>query len=91
MALVLKQMGRAEEASTYLRKAEQSRHLTDLLKSVNTPRGRQDRALMREIGETCEALGQYAEARAWYRLALALDPLDAAIQQSLYRLRDQAH
>jgi tetratricopeptide (TPR) repeat protein len=88
IALVLKQVDKPEKAAPYLRMAEQWRHMTDLLQRVNTPEGRHDGVLLRQLGETCEALGQYAEARAWYQLALALDPLDAAIQHSLYRLRD---
>ena len=38
------------------------------------------------LGAACEAAGRLGEARAWYRLAIARDPLDEASQRALYRL-----
>ena len=43
---------------------------------------------MRELGAACAALDRKGEARAWYKLAIALDPLDAESQQALFRLND---
>ena len=50
---------------------------------------RRDPDLLRHLGEACEDVDRPAEARAWYRLALGLDPSDAVIQRALYRLRDR--
>jgi tetratricopeptide (TPR) repeat protein len=88
LALVLQRSGQEEEAAALQKQAEQWRGMTSMLQRAQAPEGRHDRALMRQLGETCEALGQLAQARAWYRLALALDPLDPSVQQSLYRLRE---
>jgi tetratricopeptide (TPR) repeat protein len=40
-----------------------------------------------ELGRACEAAGLRDEARGWYGLAIDRDPLNAAAQQALYRLR----
>ena len=42
---------------------------------------------MRALGAACEAVRRLPEARAWYNLAVQTDPLDAAAQKALYRLR----
>ena len=47
-----------------------------------------DADLMRQIGAACAALGRKEEARAWYKLAIGLDPLDSIAQQALFRLND---
>jgi Flp pilus assembly protein TadD len=90
LSLVLKQVGELEEANRSQSRAEQWRHLTSLLQKSKTSGNREDKAVLTQLGEACEALGQNAEARAWYRLALARDPLDTALQKSLYRLRGPA-
>jgi tetratricopeptide (TPR) repeat protein len=89
LALALRLQGRGDEAAGHEKTVEHRRSLRDLLeKAKNAGRGlNQD--LFRQLAETCEAIGRSAEARAWYRLALISDPLDPALQQSLYRLRDR--
>ena len=61
-------------------------HLDHLVQNARPPARRQDPALLREIGDACRALSRRDEARAWYRLALARDPLDAELQKLLYQL-----
>ncbi|MGC8642311.1 MAG: tetratricopeptide repeat protein [Isosphaeraceae bacterium] len=87
LALVYRQMGRTEEASQYRRRADQWRTLSDLLFKASNPDANTDLSLQKQLGETCEALHRPAEARAWFELALRLDPTDTSIQRSLYRLR----
>jgi len=41
---------------------------------------------LRGLVEACEAVGLLPEALAWYRLAIARDPLDARAQGALHRL-----
>jgi hypothetical protein len=41
---------------------------------------------MRRIGAACAAMDRYPEARAWYKLAIARDPLDSEAQQALFQL-----
>jgi tetratricopeptide (TPR) repeat protein len=87
LSVVLKQTGDLKGAASAQRRAEQWRHLTSLLQKAHVFNIRNDKALLIELGEACEVLGQLPEARAWYRLALAQDPLDPAVQKSLYRAR----
>jgi tetratricopeptide (TPR) repeat protein len=89
LSLVLKQWGDLREAASIQKQADQWRHLRTLLQKSKTFDIRTDKSLLTQIGEACEALGQTPEARAWYRLALREDPLDPAVQKSLYRVRDR--
>jgi tetratricopeptide (TPR) repeat protein len=88
LSAVLKQLGDREGAAAAQKRAEEWRRLTNLLQKAHVLHIR-DKALFTQLGETCEALGQFPEARAWYRLALDQDPLDPAVQKSLYRVRDR--
>jgi tetratricopeptide (TPR) repeat protein len=46
-----------------------------------------DSALIRALGTTCAALSRYDEARAWFKVAIAREPLDSQAQQALFRLK----
>jgi tetratricopeptide (TPR) repeat protein len=87
---VLRQLGDQQAAASVQRQVQHWRHLRTLLQKATTFHLRTDKTLLTQLGETCEDLGQRPEARAWYQLALAQDPLDPAVQKSLYRLRDRA-
>jgi len=89
LSLALKQMGEWEGATATEKQLDLWRRLTSLLQKSKTFDIRNDKTLLTQLGEVCEALGQVPEARAWFRLALAQDPLDTAIQKSLYRVRAQ--
>jgi tetratricopeptide (TPR) repeat protein len=65
--------------------------LSTLIQRAALPEARHDAGLMRQLGETCAALNRTAEARAWYKLAIAVDPLDSLAQQALFRLDDASH
>ena len=43
-----------------------------------------------KLGRACEAAGLVYEARGWYMLVIARNPLDNEAQQGLHRLRDSA-
>jgi tetratricopeptide (TPR) repeat protein len=88
LSAMLKQLGDREGADSAQRQADLWRRLTSLLQKAHVHHIR-DKALFTQLGETCEALGQFPEARAWYRLALDQDPLDPDVQKSLYRVRDR--
>jgi tetratricopeptide (TPR) repeat protein len=90
LSAALEQLRDWEGASSTQKQAEQWRHLTSLLQKSTVFQIRTDKTLLTQLGEACEALGQIPEARAWYRLALAQDPLDPAVQKSLYRVRFRA-
>jgi len=60
--------------------------LNTLIQRAATPQARRDPVLLRELGAACAALHRNAEARAWYALAIAGDPLDSESQRALFRL-----
>jgi tetratricopeptide (TPR) repeat protein len=77
-------------AAPYLRDAKAYDTLGALLTRAANPANRHDAALLRALGAACEAVHRLPEARAWYNLAVQTDPLDAAAQKALYRLRRPA-
>lgn len=89
LSLVLKQLGDAKAVAPIQAKLDRWHGMTVLLQKARTFNIRNDKALLTRIGEDWESLGQAAVARAWYRLALSQDPLDSALQQALFRLRDE--
>jgi tetratricopeptide (TPR) repeat protein len=56
------------------------------LQSLTLQPGPDEPTAWRELGALCEAAGRLPEARAWYRLAIARDPLDFQAQEGLFRL-----
>ena len=91
LALALQKLGQADQAAVYRQQFQQWRHLSDLLEKVRqSAQARRDPDLIQKVAAACENVGQLPEARAWYRLALAQDPLDPALQSSLHRVRDRA-
>ena len=54
---------------------------------ATTSEGENDSTLPARFGAACEAAGRFAEARAWYRLAIVRDPLDEHSQHAIFRLR----
>jgi Flp pilus assembly protein TadD len=61
--------------------------LNTLVQKAASPRSRDEPGLFSELGAACAALGHNAEARAWYELAIARNPLDTKSQQALFRLQ----
>jgi tetratricopeptide (TPR) repeat protein len=75
--------------------AEPFRELAGHLERLNTlvhraanVNARNEPGLLRQLGDACAALHRAPEARAWYELAIARDPLDSASQRALFRLRE---
>jgi tetratricopeptide (TPR) repeat protein len=63
--------------------------LSTLIQRAAVAGARHDADLMRQLGAACADLDRKAEARAWYKLAITLDPLDSKSQQALFRLNDR--
>ncbi len=60
--------------------------LDNLVTRLSEPEAHSDALLLRQMGTACESIGRKDEARAWYQLAVARDPLDSTAQQGLFRL-----
>jgi tetratricopeptide (TPR) repeat protein len=85
----LELLGDQPEASAVRERARNLDVLNKLVLRADTDSNKSarfDSALMRALGTTCAALNRDAEARAWFKLAIARDPLDAESQQALFRL-----
>jgi putative heme-binding domain-containing protein len=77
--------GEVEEGRRYIAAAKEHDALYDLIEQAE-PGGRENARLLRAIADASLRLGLRAEARAWYLLALQLDPASPETQKSLYRL-----
>jgi tetratricopeptide (TPR) repeat protein len=77
---------RRTEAIPHLQAADRIDELSRQLELARTPSNRQDVRQLRALGETCLRLDRPAQARVWYRLALASDPLAEDIQRTLYEI-----
>ena len=67
-------------------KVKQLELLNSLVQRAANPVERGKPELLRDLGAACAGLGRYGEARAWYKLAIASDPLDTISQQSLFQI-----
>jgi tetratricopeptide (TPR) repeat protein len=78
--------GEARAAAPLQERATKLDMLNTLIQRAALPQGSTDVGLLRELGSACEGLDRDAEARAWYKQAIALDPLDPNAQQALFRI-----
>ena len=78
--------GESAEGQSYLRAALEHETLLKLLERASTEAGRQDLNLLKALGDGYQRVGLIPEAKAWYKLALARDPIDSGVQAALYRL-----
>jgi tetratricopeptide (TPR) repeat protein len=83
-ALVL--TGDVAAAKALRKAADDYDNLESLIEQVSQPSRHEDLAILRALGAAYETFHRRPEARAWYRLALARDPLDPEVQKALFRL-----
>jgi tetratricopeptide (TPR) repeat protein len=86
LGAALRTVGDAAAAEPVLKAARDLDRLGGLVQRVASQANRGDPRLLHDLGAACEAVGRRPEARAWYRLAIAQDPLDRAAQRALFRL-----
>jgi len=86
LATSLKVTGDTDGARPLLAAVQGHDLLRNLLAKVDDPASSTDSDLLRRIGAACEGLGQRSEARAWYLLSIARNPLDSPAHQALFRL-----
>jgi tetratricopeptide (TPR) repeat protein len=77
-----------QSAERYLAQARRLDDVYDLLSRVRRPDRENQASDLTQFGRACESAGLLAEARGWYLLAIARDPLNAEAQQGLRRLRE---
>jgi predicted Zn-dependent protease len=79
-------LGNQKEAEPMRALARNLDRLNSLVLQAAKPTAAGNAALMRDLGTACAALHRDEEARAWFELAIARDPLDSSAQQALFRL-----
>jgi tetratricopeptide (TPR) repeat protein len=82
----LRVAGETDAGQPYLRAARNRDRLDWLVENARSLSRRDDAGSLRAIGDACQSIQKLAEARAWYRLALARDPLDSELQKRLFGL-----
>jgi tetratricopeptide (TPR) repeat protein len=63
--------------------------LNSLIQRASTAGQRENPDLLRDLGAACAELARIPEARAWYKLAIARDPLDTNAQRALFQLEER--
>ncbi len=86
LATALKISGAPAEAEPYFEAARRIDHLGTLVERIVRKDSLDEPGMPARMGEACEAAGRLSEARAWYRAAIARDPLDETSQRALYRI-----
>ena len=86
LASALSLAGDEPAARPYFERARRFDALAPLMAALTTDRARNEPGLFARMGEACVAVGRTDEARAWFKQAIARDPLDSRSQQALYRI-----
>lgn len=86
LAVALDALGRGVEAARIRQRGAHLDRLITLILRADDPAARRDAPLLRELAEHCEALERTDEARAWVKLAIAVDPTDPSSQRLLFRI-----
>jgi tetratricopeptide (TPR) repeat protein len=85
-ALLLK--GEKTAAAECLTRVKRLDDVYNLVNRVSKPDKESQAPDLGRLARACEAAGLLDEARGWFALAIARDPLDAEAQKALHRLRD---
>jgi predicted Zn-dependent protease len=86
LGTALRSVGQPDAARPYLEAAQRHEQLWHLVARAATAEGERDPTLPHQLGMACAAVGRNQEARAWLKLAIQRDPLDAQGQQTLFEL-----
>jgi tetratricopeptide (TPR) repeat protein len=81
-------VGEAEAAAPFVAAARDHDAFATLMQRASVRENRSDPALLRALGAASEKIHRLPEARAWYRAAIDLNPLDTEAQKALFRLQD---
>ena len=88
LAQALNQSGKTSEAAGIAERLNRVTTLANLIGVAGADRAEKGIDQLLALGEACEAIGLVGQARAWYQLALQLDPLDRRVQSAFDGLGD---
>jgi tetratricopeptide (TPR) repeat protein len=86
LAQALQLAGQTEEGKAYARRVRDHDQTTALVQKSVTPEGHADATMYVRLGRAYAKIGRLPEARAWLKLAIQRDPLDAEAQQALHQI-----
>ncbi|APW61847.1 tetratricopeptide repeat protein [Paludisphaera borealis] len=90
LGTALKLTGQDAEAARYFAEVRRFDLLSALTARLTETAALSDANLLRCLGTANEEVGRLIEAREWYRLAIAQNPLDSESQRALFRLEARA-
>jgi tetratricopeptide (TPR) repeat protein len=90
LATALKLVGKPADAEPFLARVHRFDELSGLIGRITAAGAATDGELHRRLGSICAAVGRRSEARAWYRLAIACNPLDAEAQRAFFQIKNPA-
>jgi hypothetical protein len=82
----LRLVGDASAAQSHITAASRHDAIWHLVARASTNEGERDPKLPHQLGMACAAAGRHQDARAWLRLAIDRDPLDAEGRRTLFGL-----
>jgi tetratricopeptide (TPR) repeat protein len=85
LALALQLKGDKAEADVYLNRVKRLNRIYNTINHMRSPKREDHFTDLAELGKVFEEAGLDEEAKAWYSLAIATDPLDGEAQEGLYR------
>jgi tetratricopeptide (TPR) repeat protein len=86
LAQALQLKGDKKAATVYLDRVRRLNRVYDTINQMRSPKRKEHFTDLVELGNVFEEAGLNVEAKAWYGLAIATDPLDGGAQEGLYRL-----
>jgi tetratricopeptide (TPR) repeat protein len=86
LAQALRLKGDVAAAEALQDRVRRLNHVYNLIVRVRSPQRENKVSDLAELGKACEDAGLNDEARGWYGLAIAANPLDGAAQRGLHRL-----
>ncbi|MGA2700174.1 MAG: tetratricopeptide repeat protein [Isosphaeraceae bacterium] len=89
LANALTMIGDFKSAAPLREAAKNFELINSLVQRAAIPKERENPKLLRDLGAACATAGRDPEARGWYRLAIARDPLDVESQQALFQIENR--
>lgn len=86
LANALTMLGESKAAAPLLIQARDYDRFGSLMQRAALANAKDDPKLLKQLGAASEAIHRLPEARAWYKLVIASNPLDTEAQHALYRL-----
>lgn len=86
LSQALNQAGKREEAAPIILQLNQVNELNTLLNAYSIDEGPASPGRFLTLARSCEAIGFFPQARAWYQNVISLDPFHSLAQEGLARL-----